>query len=299
MNIYIKKSRWSYIQRSFTKTDQNILLKKTIIRFIVLLSIITFLNIFELDIRNSFYFISSPASEYFLQTGDRFSSIFESFLNSKNLKDENNYFKKENQKLLSEINLIQKSFKEDSDLQKIINDNKVDDFKIVLGKTVGLDTFQDFILLDKGEDDGILENMPVISDKKVLYGKISKVYKNFSQVMLISNKNSTLNVKVNPQESINFKQSDVLLKAPIYGVIKGRGGLSIYLDLVNSDAVIKENDILVTSGLEETFPMDLLIGNIKLINQNDLKPFQTAEVKSFFSISDIKNLFIITNYLQK
>ncbi len=277
MNVYIKK--------------ENLLLKKIITGAVILFLLIVFLNIFQRQIRNSFYLISYPISSFFQKTGSKISLFSESFLNAKELKNENNELRNDNQKLLSEVSLLQGYLRENLASKEILDNNKSNNFNIVLAKNIGLDISNDFILLDKGLDDGISENMPVISSQKVLYGKIFKVYKNFSQVMLISNKNSVLNVKIS--------QNNEPTKTLINGAVKGRGNLSIYLDLIPFDAEIKEGDTLTTSALDGIFPRDFLVGKITIKNKNDLKPFQTAEVQTFFDAKNIENLFIITDYKQE
>lgn len=277
VNIYTKK--------------QNIKIKSFLIAVAVLFLFILFFNIFQEQIRNIFYFISSPIATIFQQGGNNTSTFFESFLKIKDLKNENDDLKKENQKLLSEIYFLQESIGEHLELKEVLKNVQSENFKIVSAKTIGLDVFNDFILMDKGSDDGISENMPVISSQKILYGKVFKVYKNFSQVMLISNKNSVLDVKI-------ISGNDYV-EVPIYGAVKGRGNLSIYLDLVPFDAEIKEGDTLVTSALDGVFPKGFLIGKILIKNKNDLKPFQMAEIQSFFNIKNIENLFVITNYMKK
>ncbi len=271
MNVYIKK--------------QNFKWRKILISVISLIVLIVFLNIFQQPIKNTFYFITSPFSKIFWRVGDGTNNFFGSFLNAKGLTQENNNLKEENQKLLSQIVLLQETIKTDQLVKEVVKNTQKENFKIVLAETIGLDG--DFILLNKGSDDGILENMPVISSQKVLYGKIYKVYKNYSQVMLISNKSSVVDIKI---QNLDTTQT------PISGAIKGSGNLSLYLDLVSSNDQIKEGDILITSGLEGVFPKDLLIGKIIKTDKNDLKPFQTAQVQSFFEIKNIENLFIITDY---
>ena len=271
MNVYVKK--------------QSFLLPKILIGIFVLLILIGFLNIFEAQIKNTFYFITSPLSKTFWRAGNGTSGFFWSFLNTKGLIQENNNLKEKNQKLLSEIAFLQETVKQGRLIKEVVQNTQEDDFEMVLVKTIGLDG--DFILLDKGSDDGVLENMPIISSQKVLFGKISKAYKDFSRVMLISNKNSVVDVKIEDAD---------LAKLPVFGAVKGSGNLSIYLDLISSDAEIHQGDNLITSGQEGVFPRGLLIGKITNSNKNDLKPFQTAQVQSFFEARNADNLFIITNY---
>ncbi len=273
MNLYIKR--------------QNFLFQKSVIRTGILIFLILFLNIFQGQIKNSFYFVSFPLAESFRQAGNKTSDFFNSFWSFKNLQQKNDQLIQENQQLLSKISLLQSNLIENQAKKEALQNTQKDNFKIVSAQVAGLN--DDFILLNKGSDDGISENMPVISSQKVLYGKIFKVYKKFSQAILISNKNSTVDVKV---------QNDDPSKNPVHGAIKGSGNLSLYLDLVNSDVEIKQNDILITSGLEGVFPSNLLVGKIDSVSKNDLKPFQTATIQPFFDPKNTDNLFIITNYLK-
>ncbi len=276
MNVYIKK--------------QNIFWQNFLLKAGILIVTLVFLNVFQNPIRNSFYGISSPVSKVFLQAGSNASSFFNSFTAFGGIQRENSNLKEENQKLLSQLSSLQQSLRDSQQLQSAMNNTKDDNFTILLAGVTGLDSQNDIILIDKGSDDGISENMPLISSRKALYGKVVKVYKNFSQAMLISNKESVVDVKI---------QNNDPTKPPIYGAIKGSGGLSLYLDLVNSDSEIKEGDVLVTSGLEGIFPADLLVGKITSINKNDVKPFQTAKIQPFFNIKNTDTLFVITDYKLK
>jgi len=60
--------------------------------------------------------------------------------------------------------------------------------------------------------------MPVITEEKVLLGRIEEVYRNFSKVMLISNKKSSFDAEVQGKD--------------VTGLVKGRGNFNLILDLV-------------------------------------------------------------------
>lgn len=260
---------------------------KPLLLFFVLFIFFGILNLFQAQIKSSFSFISKPIEKIFWKAGGDSSVFFKSFFNAGNLEKENQDLEIENQKLLLEISFLRDLQKKDqAEVDALISCSQ-DNFKLLLADVIGLDASSDIVSIDKGSVDGILEGMPVINQQKILFGKISKVYKNFSEIILISNKNSVLDVKV--------LQSDVE-KPFVYGAIKGKGGLGVYLDLVPTDAEIKEGDVLITSALEEAFPKNLLVGKIVKKEKNDQKPFQQAEVEPFFNIKDLESLFIITDY---
>jgi rod shape-determining protein MreC len=262
------------------------ILPKVLIGAVILSLFIFVLNIFGSQAKNSFFILSYPIQKVFFAAGSSASGYLGSFLNGQSLIEENENLKSENQKLLSQIFLLRSIQYGNDALSEISETCQNQDFKTVMAGVIGLDG-QDMLSINKGSDDGISEGMPVIGQQNVLYGKIFKVYKNFSKIMLISAKDSVINVRV---------QQDDLSKPQVEGVVKGSGGLSIFLDLIPVDEQINEGDILTTSALEGTFPKDILVGKIMKKEKNDQKPFQQAQVQPFFNLDGTDNLFVITDY---
>ncbi|MEK7080729.1 MAG: rod shape-determining protein MreC, partial [Patescibacteria group bacterium] len=260
---------------------------KVLIAFIFLFIFVAFLNLFQDQIKNYFYLVSSPIQKVFWRAGDSTSIFFASLINAKKTEEENEALKLENQSLLIKITALQEQERQNAAINEMISNDPQKEFKLVLAGVAGLSSSQDIILINKGSNDGISEGMPVISQQKVLFGKILKTHKNFSEIDLISNKNNVLNVKI---------QNNDPLAAPVYGVVRGNSNLEIYLDLVPVDSNINKDDVLVTSALEGIFPKDLLVGRVKEIEKNDLKPFQTIKIEPFFNIIEAGNLFVITDY---
>jgi rod shape-determining protein MreC len=277
---------------SINKKNNNWL--KFLIGAVVLLFLLFVINIFNASIKNDFYIVSSPIQKTFWSIGESSSVFLSSLFNAGFLTRENENLKNENQKLLSEVASLQ-SIEQGNQAQSDISVAcQNSGFKFIMAGVIGLDD-NDILSINKGSADGISEGMPVINQQNVLFGKIFKVYKNFSDVMLVSNKNSVVNVKV--------QQSDLLSQAgtsapEIDGVVKGNGGLSAYLDLIPINSVINLQDVLVTSAIEKSFPKDLLVGKIVQKEKNDQKPFQQAQISLFFNVKSVNNLFVITNYKQ-
>ncbi|MBI1866141.1 MAG: rod shape-determining protein MreC [Candidatus Staskawiczbacteria bacterium] len=257
------------------------------IGILIFLIFIAILNLFQKQFNNFFYSISNPLYKALFRAGANTSGFLGLFLEANNLARINNELILKNQELLDEISFLQNAKIENQALREVIATQQDKEFKLVLANVIGADNYQDSILIDKGSENGISENMPVINSQNVLFGKIFKVYKNFSKVMLISNQNSVLDIKI---------QKDDTISAPIYGVLRGEGNFTAILDMVPLDREIKNNDMLITSSLEGNFPRGLLIGKIIEVNKDDLKPFQTAKVGLFSSLKQIDKLFIISDY---
>jgi rod shape-determining protein MreC len=268
-------------------TNKKNTLHKFFLSATILFIFIIILNIFSGQIRNAFYNINYPVEKIFWRAGESTSVFFTTVLGTKNLKEEIKNLKEENQKLLSEISSLQCNQAKSQTEAEFFSISQQLGLTTVLSGVIGLDSQQDIVSIDKGSANGILEGMALINQQGVLFGKVIKVYQNFSKVMLLSNKSSILDVKI---------QQDDLAKPIINGVVKGKGGLAIYLDLVPTDAEIKSGEVLVTSSLEGLFPKGLLVGKIIQDYKDDQKPFQQASVEPFFNIKNAENLFIITGY---
>ena len=275
MNTYIKRSTFLW--------------SKIAIKGVILVILLLLLNIFQNQVRNSFYTIYESSSKILLTAGQNTSQAF-SFLNYKSVQHQNDALRQENQKLLVEVSSLKDSLKQFQDAQQFTQGTQEHHFATLISKVIAADLANDVVLIDKGSLDGIAENMPVISSENILYGRVVKVYKNFSQVMIISNKNSVVDVKI---------QQSTEGQTPVLGAVKGQGGGLVSLDLVESEATLNINDVLISSGLEGLFPGNMLVGKITSVNKNNLKPFQSAKVQPFFSVKDIDNLFVITDFTFK
>lgn len=258
---------------------------KFLIGAVALLFFIVILNFFIAPIKNTFLTFSSPVQKVFWSAGESSSGFLTSFINAGSLNIDNQNLKNENQKLQAEIASLQAIVAGNQAQSAVSSACQNNGFKLLMAGVIGVDN-QDILSVNKGFADGISEGMPIINQQGALFGKVFKVYKNFSQVMLISNKNSIISVKV--------QQSD-LTKPEIDGVIKGTGKLGVFLDLVPIDDTLNQGDVLLTSSLEGTFPKDILVGTVTSIQKNDQDPHQKAQVQPFLN-QQVDNLFVILNY---
>lgn len=274
--------------KGFSINKRKSWLLKTLIMIVTFLGFVFLLNFFANPIKNGVHIISSPIQKVLWSASQSSSSFFKSFLKAGSLAKENSNLKGENQKLLSQVAALQSIVQGNQAQSDVSQSCQNTGFKLLMAGVVGLDD-NDILSINKGSADKVFEGMPVISQQGVLFGKVFKVYNNFSQVMLVSNKNSIVNVKVQQSDSSSPE---------VDGVVKGIGGLSAYLDLIPISSEINQQDFLVTSAIDKSFPKDLLVGRIVEKQKNDQKPFQEAKLDLFFDVNTADNLFVITNYKQ-
>ncbi len=255
--------------------------KKTIILIVIILIIFS-LNFFRKETRGVFYFFSSPIQRTLWEWGKSISGFEKTVLDFRSLQTENEKLKVEINRLKTKVSLLKETKKENEILREALDIGLQEDFKLKFAQLIGKDVDQDFILINKGEEDGIEKEFPVVTESKVLIGRIEEVNKKFSKVMLISNKESVFDAEIQDKD--------------ISGVVKGQGTLSLFLDFIPTGVEIKKGDKVITSSLSGVFPQGILVGRIKEVKREDIKPFQRAEIEPFFNISKIKNIFVITNF---
>jgi rod shape-determining protein MreC len=136
------------------------------------------------------------------------------------------------------------------------------------------------IVLDRGEGE-IQPGMPVVAPEGVV-GRIHRVYGRYADVLLA----------VDPLSSIDV----VLPRTNSRGVLKGVGGDNAYACkvayLVRNDEV-KEDDMVVTSGLGGVFPRDIPVGRVKKTEKNDYGMYLDVDVTPVVDFSHLSAVLVI------
>jgi rod shape-determining protein MreC len=139
--------------------------------------------------------------------------------------------------------------------------------------------FSQTVVLNKGEADGVILGQAVITTPGLLAGRITKTYRNTSEMTLITD----------PAMTINGEVAD----SGARGLVKGEHGISLTLDLVTQNEVIKNGDKIITSGLSGDFPRGLLVGEINAIRGSASDLFQQAFVAPMADLKNLRFVFIV------
>lgn len=242
--------------------------KKIIIIIFILFFFFSFF--FQNNIKEFFYYIFSPVQKYFWTMGGKTYLIFEN-------RDEFKELREENAHLLYKLKNIDICVEENKELKSALGLEIEKDFDLFFSQIVSKKISEDILIINKGKNDGIMENMPAITAEKILAGKITKTYDNFSEVSLISKKDFV---------------TDVLIDNNL-AITKGYGNFNLKIDMISSLSEPKKDSIVITSRMGGVFPEGLLVGKIELIEKNDTDFYFHGEVHPFININTVENLFII------
>jgi len=263
-------------------------LKIILVIFFLCLIFIIINKFFYQFLKNTLFLAFSSLERVFWQGSNAFSQWIEGFFQFKEIKIENEELKRENLFLKGEILKLKMIEEENKKLREALNLDLSQEYNLILADVISLK--EDSLLINQGRRGGVKKDMPVITEEKVLIGKIGKVFNNFSQVKLISQKDFSFSVKIikNKEWRKNNKEKEEIL-----GMAKGKGSFSIKLEFVSPGLKIKKGDLIVTSWLGGIFPENLLVGEIKKIKKDSLGSFQEIEIEAYFKKLKLDKVFLI------
>lgn len=114
---------------------------------------------------------------------------------------------------------------------------------------------KNFIILNKGKNDGIVQNQAIIY-RGYFVGKVVEVLEDTSKVEFINSNQSNIGVRIQ-----NELRSE--------GVLKSNYGIELFIDLIPKTENINIGDFVYTSGIGD-IKEGLLIGTVKSIEEGDL-----------------------------
>jgi rod shape-determining protein MreC len=199
------------------------------------------------------------------------------------IKEENKNLIKENNSLLVATANLKEFQRENEDLKKQLGLIPNKQFDLEASFVVGQNPQKlgSWVLIDKGENSGIKVGMPVIVSQGILVGKIAEVYPNVAKVLLLTDSESVINVRDSETEA--------------KGVVRGKFGLGLVLEMVSQDDMLNAGDSIITSGLGGDLPKGLLVGEIQEPKASLDRIFQGATVVTPVKYSNLDVVFIIKN----
>ncbi len=259
---------------------------KKILLFLILSSLIIFLNyqVVSYSIRKVFMYVAYPFQKISFRISDETRDIYSTLTSIANLKKQNAELIKENNYLLAQVASRDDQKKENKVLREQLRLAPRDKYDLETALVIGQDPrgLESWLIIDKGNRQGIKKGMPVIVAEGILVGKIEEVYINSSKVTLLTNPRSSINV--------------VDLETGAKGVLVGEYSLGLAMNMVEQTEVLNVGDKIITSDLGGIFPRGLLVGSIQQSNSASDKLFQQAII-----IPQVKyaNLSVVSVIKQK
>ncbi|MEE8330130.1 MAG: rod shape-determining protein MreC [Thermodesulfovibrionia bacterium] len=132
--------------------------------------------------------------------------------------------------------------------------------------------------INKGMDDGISRDMVAVTPLGVV-GRIHKVLKNRANIILMTDINSSVAVRIQSSRT--------------GGVLEGRGNDKCYLKYVRQEEDVSVGEKIITSGLDGIYPEGLQVGHITAVKKKDGELFYEIEVATSQNLNAVEEVAIL------
>jgi rod shape-determining protein MreC len=134
------------------------------------------------------------------------------------------------------------------------------------------------IYIDKGSNDGIAQDMAVITAGGIV-GKVLRVYPSTSLVLMINDQSSGVGA--------------LLEKSRLQGVLRGTPNGELILERVMSDETVAAGETLLSSGGDQIFPKGLPVGTVSKVSPGR-EMFLNIKVKPAADLSRLEEVLVVT-----
>ena len=226
--------------------------------------------------------IVSPPEQLLHATGLGIRGVWTNYLDLIHVRQQN----KNLQTQLDQLRLEEASLAEDARqglrLQALLGFREKYIYKTVAAQVIGTaGTEQSHVLLiDKGSDDGITSDMPVITPDGIV-GKTRDVFRHTSQVLEISDATSGAGV--------------ILEQTRIQGVLRGNSWGQPEIVDVSPDERIKKGEPVLTSGGDSIYPRGLAVGTVDRTVPEPDGTLVDVLVKPAANLAKLEEVLIITS----
>jgi len=204
----------------------------------------------------------------------------------KNILAESDYLKKENFEVLSENTALKESLRETEFVRQEFEVGSMKEFALVNTRVIGYapGILGDYYVIDKGTADGVSDGMMVVTNGKVLLGKVYRAHTTTSAVYAI----------VRDGSKISAMLAD---KNDVAGIVSAGNG-KLKFELSGDMAAIEDNTLLLTAGIDGKFPRGFLVGRVHFEQpkiQNDQMAGKDFSVSPLVSFSSVQYVYVITD----
>jgi len=201
----------------------------------------------------------------------------------------------ENEKLKKQLaeerlnNILMKKYEiQNERLRKLLDFKELTSYETQGAKVIGYgpSKWKEKILINKGSKDGLKDGMTVVTYNGSFVGQINYITSDSAQVEMVNNSGFVVAGIVQREDS------------RAVGLVKGNQENSKYniMDNLSWDSDIRENDLILTSGLSNTYPKGLPIGKVTEVNPDNYGVSQKAKIDLFIDLNTIEEVLVITDF---
>lgn len=137
------------------------------------------------------------------------------------------------------------------------------------------------LIVDRGSDDGVMSDMPVITDRG-LVGRVVEVHRTSSTILLLTDAASSVN--------------GLVQRTRATGIVQGRMGRNPVMRFIPQGTPVEVGDVILTSGLGGNFPKRIVIGYVTSVTGEDIDLFQEADIRPAVDCNALEMVLLLLSF---
>jgi rod shape-determining protein MreC len=206
--------------------------------------------------------------------------------NQGNLARENIHLRQQDTLYAAQLLQLQILQSENVQLRKLLDVSQHADYKMQMAEIIYAerDIFKRKVFVDKGSQNNIVAGQ-VVMDEIGVVGQVTRVYPWLSEVTLITDKDYAVPIQV--------------LRTGLRAVVFGSGDISsLALRYMPISSDIQVGDVLVTSGIDGTYPPGLPVAKVIQIQRDAAYPFARIICTPLAGVDQHRQLLIISSLIK-
>jgi rod shape-determining protein MreC len=133
-------------------------------------------------------------------------------------------------------------------------------------------------IINRGRNDSVTVDMAVINEQGLI-GRVVSVFDEGAIIQLLTDPSHRVAARVARSREM--------------GIVKYRAGDGMQLDNFPIQGSIKEDDLIVSSGLGGIFPAGLAVGTVTSVERSEEEPFCDIRLEPAATFNSVEELFIL------
>jgi len=252
---------------------------KNIVYFLAVIGLLIFLHAVKLllPIESMLTVVLDPVLNKFYSTSSRIRIAYDKQTDKRDLAGINEQLSNQVNQLMQENVKLKVLEEENNNLRNYLKFLANKDKHYLMANVLSrgdVESSSQILTIDKGIKEGLYPGLAVISNDGNIVGKITDSKDHISEFCLVTSNRCQL-------------ASTIQNKDKTMGISQGDLGLTIKMNFIPQNEVIKIGDIIITSGLEKNIPRGLIIGQVRQVNKEDNELWQNVKIESLTNLNDI------------
>ena len=255
----------------------------------VILSVMAYFSTSAAPLPNVAGIIASPFRSAGAAITETVSGWVDYFTEFDALKEENEQLKLEIAEMETAIRQAEKDSEENERLRKLLDlREQRRDLHFESARIVESDSsnWESVLTVNKGTAQDVAVGDCVVTEAGYLVGVVTDAGLNWSTIRTILDSDSSIGATVFRSGQNAVAQGDFALM----------GQDRLMLNYLGADPDVVAGDLIVTSGLGDYFPSQLVIGTVESVSTGDDGLAQYAVITPSVSLDDLTQVFIVTSF---